>query len=427
MLLLLAFVGVTFQTFRSAAGTVTLAWDAVNDPTVIAYNLYYGSSPLNYSSFVSAGPSNSVVVPNLTAGATYYFAVTAINIFGLESVFSPPVIYRLPSTCTIVMGDLLQTYDGTPKPVSVSTVPPGLEVAVTYDGQTNPPTGLGSYQVVAKVLDPIYGGSASGTLIIALNEATILLDNLHWVYDGNRKEPTVTTTPPGLPVTLTYNGLADPPTNAGTYAISAEIFDPQFIYAGLTNGVFTVAKANASVLLSGLAWVYDGTRKSALATTTPPGLAVSLTYDGQTQAPYAAGSYTVIASITDPNYQGSATQTLTITGGKSGSGTTAPALPYPANPSNQATSQVSPLGEPLQIRWQTGHSGLVSIFESPDLEHWTLLTNLGAPSSTLMVRPETSKGFYKAVIVNHGATNQLPLNVGKLNLPDRPPQPAEAN
>jgi hypothetical protein len=61
--------------------------------------------------------------------------------------------------------------------------------------------------------------------------------------------------------------------------------------------------------------VYDGQSKAATVTTIPAGLDVSFTYakDGKLVAsPISAGSYTVTATIVDPNYQGSASGTLTI-------------------------------------------------------------------------------------------------------------------
>ena len=46
--------------------------------------------------------------------------------------------------------------------------------------------------------------------------------------------------------------------------------------------------------------------------TIPPGLAVNLTYNGSANAPTNGGNYTVIGTINDPSYQGSATNTLVI-------------------------------------------------------------------------------------------------------------------
>jgi endo-1,4-beta-xylanase len=75
----------------------------------------------------------------------------------------------------------------------------------------------------------------------------------------------------------------------------------------------TVNKAAASVTLSGLRIVYDGLPHSAVATTVPPGLAVTVTYNGSSTPPIAPGTYEVIATIDDPNYFGSATGTMVIT------------------------------------------------------------------------------------------------------------------
>jgi hypothetical protein len=67
-----------------------------------------------------------------------------------------------------------------------------------------------------------------------------------------------------------------------------------------------------TVTLGNLSQTYNGTAKSVTATTTPSGLTVNLTYSGSANAPTNAGSYTVIGTITDANYQGSATNTLVI-------------------------------------------------------------------------------------------------------------------
>jgi hypothetical protein len=68
-----------------------------------------------------------------------------------------------------------------------------------------------------------------------------------------------------------------------------------------------------SVLLGALTATYTGSPIDATATTTPEGLNVTFTYDGDPTAPTAPGSYAVIATIDDPNYAGSAIGTFVIT------------------------------------------------------------------------------------------------------------------
>jgi MBG domain/Sulfatase-modifying factor enzyme 1 len=68
----------------------------------------------------------------------------------------------------------------------------------------------------------------------------------------------------------------------------------------------------AAVSLSGLAWTYDGAAKAASVTTVPTNLAVAVTYNGSATLPVNAGNYSVVARVTDSNYIGAATNTLTV-------------------------------------------------------------------------------------------------------------------
>lgn len=102
--------------------------------------------------------------------------------------------------------------------------------------------------------------------------------------------------------------------NAGIANVSV-IFTPtdtNDYTTALTNVNVTVNKATATVTLGGLSQSYDGNAKCANASTTPPGLSVSFTYNGSTTCPSAVGSYTVIGTVNDVNYQGSTTNTLSI-------------------------------------------------------------------------------------------------------------------
>lgn len=71
-------------------------------------------------------------------------------------------------------------------------------------------------------------------------------------------------------------------------------------------------KPVASITLGNLSQTYSGGTRPATAVTNPAGLAVSFTYNGSPNPPVNAGSYTVLASINDANYQGSANGTLTV-------------------------------------------------------------------------------------------------------------------
>jgi len=215
-----------------------------------------------------------------------------------------------PAAATVTLSTLSHVYDGTGKSATVDTLPPGLAVSVTYDGGAALPVGAGSYAVLATVTDPNYVGSANGTLVIAPAAATVTLSTLSHVYDGTGKSATVDTLPAGLALSVTYDGGAALPVNAGSYAVLATVIDPN--YVGSANGTLVIAQAAATVTLSTLSHVFDGTGKAATVATLPAGLAVSVTYDGGAALPVDAGSYAVLATVTDPNYVGSANGTLVI-------------------------------------------------------------------------------------------------------------------
>jgi hypothetical protein len=71
-----------------------------------------------------------------------------------------------PLDASVELGDLVQVFDGMPKAVRVITDPPGLSVAVAYDGEENPPSEVGTYAVEVLVTVPNYLGAASATLTI---------------------------------------------------------------------------------------------------------------------------------------------------------------------------------------------------------------------------------------------------------------------
>jgi len=98
--------------------------------------------------------------------------------------YLPGILTIVPDTAIVIIDpeSLTQTYDGSSKTVSVSTVPEGLEVVVTYDDLPEDPVNSGSYLVTAVVSDTNYVGGATATLVINPATATVTAD-LKWIYD----------------------------------------------------------------------------------------------------------------------------------------------------------------------------------------------------------------------------------------------------
>ena len=224
---------------------------------------------------------------------------------------SSPYSFTVPkAAATLTLSGTNQTYNGSARPVSVSTTPSGLSNTVTYNGSSLAPTNAGTYTVVATITDSNYQGSVTNTLTVAKAAATLTLGNTSQTYDGSPRSVTATTTPPGISTSITYDGSPTAPVNAGSYAVVATVSDPN--YSGSTSGSLQVAKASASVTLSGLSHTYDGSSKPASASTTPAGLTVNLTYDGFATSPTNAGTYAVVGTINESNYSGSSSGTLEI-------------------------------------------------------------------------------------------------------------------
>lgn len=80
----------------SSAGEVSLAWDPPAVATDVAgYRVYRGTASGSYSASEDAGNQLAFTVRNLPGILTYYFAVTAYNAAGYESVFSNEVFVAL--------------------------------------------------------------------------------------------------------------------------------------------------------------------------------------------------------------------------------------------------------------------------------------------------------------------------------------------
>lgn len=251
---------------------------------------------------------NGSATPPVNAG-TYAVTATITDADYFGSASATFVIE--PATATVTLGGLDHVYDGSGKSATVTTAPSGVAINLTYEGNTALPVNAGSYAVLATLADSNYAGApASGTLTIAPAYATISVGGLSQVYNGAPRIVSATTIPSGLGVQVTYNGSASAPTNAGNYAVAVTLVDANYI--GSAAGTLTVARAAATVTLSNLFQAYDGTPRTVVGETTPPDLALNVTYDGAATAPTNPGSYAVVVSINDFNYSGSASGTLFI-------------------------------------------------------------------------------------------------------------------
>ncbi|WP_435016025.1 MBG domain-containing protein [Tundrisphaera sp. TA3] len=132
----------------------------------------------------------------------------------------------------------------------------------------------------------------------------------------------------GLPVTLAATNALVVPIGDGSYDVTptsgtapvvltaTQAGDAGYEAAIPASATVATAPAAASILLSRLEFEVGTPDRTPIVETTPPGLAVALSYtrDGVPVAdPVEVGIYTVTATIVDPNYIGTASATLAIT------------------------------------------------------------------------------------------------------------------
>jgi hypothetical protein len=224
------------------------------------------------------------------------------------------------ASATVTLSNMTQTYTGSGLCPTATTSPSGLGISWTNCPDTNAAT---YKNVTATVNNPNYTGSASGTFTISPAPVTVTLSNLTQTYTGSPLTPTATTSPtPGLGITWT--GAPDTNVSKTPYSVTATVNNSN--YTGSATGSFTIQPAPVTVTLSNMSQAYTGSPLCPTATTSqPPGLGITWTGAPDTNV----GSYSVTATVNNPNYTGSATGIFTIT--TSTSTTTVASSLNPAN------------------------------------------------------------------------------------------------
>lgn len=220
----------------------------------------YGNGPITLAASASSGlPVSFSVISGPGTISGNQLTITGVGTISLQASQSGNLSYIAASnvtasivvgkaTAAIALSNLNQTYNGSAKPVTVTTTPAGLGINVTYDGSATAPTAVGTYPVVATISDSNYQGTISGSLVITKATAPITLGNLSQTYNGSPKAVTVTTTPAALFTVITYNGSPTVPTEIGSYAVTATISDIN--YQGTVSGTLVINTPTLTVAVT---------------------------------------------------------------------------------------------------------------------------------------------------------------------------------
>ena len=234
---------------------------------------------------------NGSATPPMNAGS-YAVVVTVNDPNYVGTANATLLVQKATAQVTITPSTLAQTYNGTARPVGVTTVPAGLANTVTYNGSATAPVNAGSYAVIATVNNANYMGTASATLVVQKATAQITTTSLTQTYTGTLRSVGVTVVPAGLAYTVTYNGNATLPVNAGSYAVLVTVNTTN--YMGTANATLVVQKAPATATTG----IYVISKGAALPTFTAT---YSGFLNGQTASVVTSVSFTL-----SPNYTGNA-------------------------------------------------------------------------------------------------------------------------
>ncbi|WP_190300363.1 MBG domain-containing protein [Rufibacter hautae] len=281
----------------SHGGSAKVTGAAELDQAVTVY--YEGIAPTVYATSTTA-PTNA---GTYKATATYaesadYLGSTDSKNFTISK-----------ANAFLSLSNLTHTYDGTVKSATATVSPEGLSGVIVSGSGTD----AGSYSATASLNNPNYEATdVSGNLSISPASSTVNMSDVTVTFDGNAHAATASAYGAGglntsANFTYSYSGVAptvypastNAPTNAGTYNVIATYTGDANHTGSSKTATVTINKATATLSLDNLTHTYDGTAKLATAISSPANLSgITISNNGKTDA----GTYTVIASLNNPNY-----------------------------------------------------------------------------------------------------------------------------
>lgn len=181
-------------------------------------------------------------------------------------------------------------YDQAPWPTAADGAGPSLTLIS--------PNSIPDHNVATNWRAAFVNNGSPGTVdnLVAVN-----LSGLNHTYDGTEKSASFSTVPAGKAVSLSYNGSPTPPTDGGSYTVSATVTEPGF--EGTASATLVIAAATQTIDFTAPAsYPLDGAGLS-LSATASSGLPVNLalisgvaTFETNQLIPLVVGPVTVRAT-----------------------------------------------------------------------------------------------------------------------------------
>jgi len=216
----------------------------------------------------------------------------------------------------ITFEDSTVVYDGTPHAITVQNVLQGASVSYqitdpgNQTGQGNSATAAGTYTITATITPPGNCLPIKRTATLKINKAAAVItaaQTQKHTYDGTVKN--VNASLNHTEITLTFTPQRGY-TAAGTYPVIVSASETAN-YLAASDTVSLVIEKNdlTGISFRDSSFTYDGTAKSLAVSGLPAGASVDYAGNGKINA----GIYTVIATVSHPNYRDSVlTASLTI-------------------------------------------------------------------------------------------------------------------
>ena len=253
------------------AASVTLRWQANQEPDISGYNVYYGTSSRSYGAPIPVGNTTSHTIDNLAEGTTYYFALTATDTSGNESGFSSEVSANATSSepATTPYRLLISTRSDRSNAESLSGQTISGDVYIfldpeayvsqavfSIDGQTHNTENYAPYDLGTPFdSSTLSNGSHTISALVRLQDGstTTLSDNISVLNESSPAPPTVSAAPESV---VMQPSVSSPQTVGSVVTIDAVVtggsgdLEYQFFHRGpATGNVYRVVQpysANSS-------------------------------------------------------------------------------------------------------------------------------------------------------------------------------------
>ena len=212
------------------------------------------------------------------------------------------------ATATLSVTNSPVTYNGSPQAATVSGSVPGTVSNVKYNGSATVPTSANTYAVTADFAPTDttnysnLSAAPAGNFVINKATPTISVTNSPVTYNGSPQAAAVSGSVPGTVSQVNYNSVATVPTNAATYAITAN-FTPTDTtnfnnLSAASAGNFVINKANPTLSVTNSPVTYNGSAQAASVSGSVAGTVSNVKYNGSVTAPTNAGTYAITADFT---------------------------------------------------------------------------------------------------------------------------------